>query len=535
MPVRINNYTVLPAPLVTFGKTYNISDDGTYLGASYNVNLVGQILQNKGNPVANTGVNFSSSFSSASWTTTESSDDDPLHNVSQSDSLISTITKLERLRSILVPATGVKVEIVGFNHDKGIKFYGDVKSFSVESEGNWAQPTNYSIDFSCNSFIESANSGLFTTSEDNFSYYVETASETWSLQEDDRVVVNTGDWSSVSKIYTITHNAQAKGKRVYSSTGTVATQPWQQASGYVNSVIGLGSSRIPISLLGAPSGYYATGRKLSENIDRLGGSYSVEETFTYVPSGYLPSGTMALEETSMTIERSESALTSITIQGTITGLNTYAPTGVSIGLVDKYANANTYYNLISGHLYNRVRQNSGLPWVHPVPKATNIGRLPNAGQITYNYSYDDRPPNLIPGSISEEISVSDVYPGQIFAENPAIGRNQAILTYLGSRSSYKRTLNITVNMNPITRNWSYSNVDASGRWTGATASGVRAWFSQKPSLTQTSYFQGIFDAVNPANESGVIPTKVFHKEPQESFNPKAGVYTYSIEWTYERY
>jgi hypothetical protein len=534
MPVRFNDQTVLPAPVVTFGKAYNISDDGTSLGASYTVNFAGQILQNKGNPIATSGANFSSTFSSASWTTTETPDDDPIHGISSSDLLISTITKLERLRSALVPATGVKVEVVGFNHNKGIKFYGDVKQFSVESEGNWAKPANYSIDFTCNSFIESANSGLFTASEDNFTYYIESASETWGFQEADQVVVNTGDWTSVSKVYNVTHNLNAKGKRVYSSTGIVDLQPWQQASGYVVGVLGLGSSRTPASFLGAPSGYYASNRKIVENVDKLGGAYSIEESFTYVPSGSIPSGIMALEETSMSIERSEGALTTINLQGTITGLNTYAPTGVSMSVVDKYTNANSYYNAVSSHLYNRVRQNSGLPWVHPMPKTTTVGRLPNAGQITYSYSYDDRPPNLIPGSISEEISVSDIYPGQIFSENPAIGRNQAILTYLGSRSSYRRSLNITVNMNPITRNWSYANVNSSGLWTGATASGVRNWFAQKPSLTQTSYFQGIYDALNPANESGVITSKVFHKEPQENFNVKTGVYTYNIEWTYER-
>ncbi len=534
MPVRFNNQTVLPAPLVTFGKSYNISDDGTFLGATYTVNFAGQILQNKGNPIATSGTNFSSTFSSDSWTTTETPDDDPIHGISTSDNLISTITKIERLRSALVPATGVKVEVVGFNHDKGIKFYGDVKNFSVESEGNWAKPVNYSIDFTCNSFIESANSGLFTATEDNFTYYIESAGETWGLQESDQVVVDTGDWTSVSKVYSVTHNVNAKGKRIYSPTGAVAMQPWQQASGYVLGVIGLGSSRTPTSLLGVPSGYYATNRKLVENVDKLGGSYSIEETFTYVPSGSIPSGIMALEETSMSIERSESALTSISLQGTINGLNTYAPSGASMTIVDKYSNANNYYNAVSSHLYNRVKQNCGLPWVHPVPKTTTVGRMPNAGQITYSYSYDDRPPNLIPGSISEEISVNDIYPGQIFAENPAIGRNQAILTYLGSRTSYKRSLNITVNMNPITRNWSYSNVNSSGYWTGVTATGIRNWFAQKPSLTQTAAFQNIYDAINPANESGVITSKVFYKEPNENWNFKTGVYTYNVEWTYER-
>jgi hypothetical protein len=538
MPVKINDYAVLPAPIVTFGKNFVFTDDGTPIGANYSIELAGTLLQNKGNPISVTGSGFSSSFSNDAWTNTQTPDDDPLHGVGSSDLLISTITKIERLRELLSPPTGVKVEIVGFDHDKGLKFYGNVNSFSVASEGNWAKPANYTVSLSCNSFIESANQGLFSdgSSEDAYAYYVNSVKETWNFVEDEKVVVSTGDWSSIYKVYNISHNVDAKGKLFYGASGEINLLPWQQASGYVRSHIGLGISNMPNSLLGVSSGYLATNHKLTESIDRYAGTYAVEETFSYVPSGHFPSGHMAFDDCQISVERGEGSLTSVNIQGTIVGIETNSPTSADYAVsgVSKYTNALNYYNVIEPSLYSRVRQNAGLTWLHPTPKSYTIGKMPNAGSISYNYGFDDRPPNLIPGSVSEEIVVNDVYPGQIFSVTPVIGRNQPILQYLGSRSEYRRTMSININMGRMTNNWTYNDINSSGVWTSVTAANVRNWFQQKPSITKQAYFQTIYDAINPANDSDVISSKVFYSAPQESWNPKLGTYSYSIEWAFEK-
>ena len=538
MPVKINNKAILPAPIATFTKNPIFSEDGVQIGADYSVSFDGRILQNKGNPIASTGTAFSSSLSTDPWTSTQSADDDPLHGVGNSDLLISTITKLEQLRALVSPATGVKVEIVGFEHDQGLKFYGDLRSFNVTSEGNWAKPATYSMEFAFSNFIGPANSGLFGagSSEDSFGYYVTSVKESWSIQEADQVVVNTGNWADIGKVYNITHSVDAKGKRVYNSSGVCVLQPWQQASGYVGATIGLGISNLPDSLLGITSGYYATNRKITENIDKSTGGYAVEETFSYVPSGMMPSGQWAFEECSVNIDKTEGSLTNVSIKGTITGIETNAPTGVSGTGISKYSNALAYYNYIEPHLYSRARQNIGsLPWLHPMVKSTAVGKMPNAGQVTYDYNYDNRPPNLIAGSISEEISINDTYPGQIYSATPVIGRNQPVLQYLGSRSEYKRTLSINVQMGTMAQNWAYGDVNASGKLTSPTATGVRNWLiTQKPSISHSGDFQTIYDAANPANEADVIPTKVFYDAPQESWNPRSGSYSYSIGWTFER-
>ena len=110
-------------------------------------------------------------------------------------------------------------------------------------------------------------------------------------------------------------------------------------------------------------------------------------------------------------------------------------------------------------------------------------------------------------------------------------------------------------MSPFASNWTEDSgaiITAGGYWADAvgvdTAGGAAAndgitWWLQtkKPSVTNAADFQKIFDAANPANETAangfsnyVIPGRCFHSAPTESWNPKTGQYSYSIEWTYER-
>ena len=97
-------------------------------------------------------------------------------------------------------------------------------------------------------------------------------------------------------------------------------------------------------------------------------------------------------------------------------------------------------------------------------------------------------------------------------------------------------------------------ITASGYWSAAqgvqstsitnpdTNDSILWWLhSKKPSVTNAGDFQKIFDAANPANEilangftNEVINGRCFHSAPTESWNPRTGQYSYSIEWTFER-
>lgn len=538
MPVLINGYRLVPAPLVTFEERIDKKANGEKLGAEYSINFAGNLLPKIGNPVSATGNSFSSAFETAAgWMATYDSSDDQQVALDETDLLVSTITKQEQIRNIFGSGSIVQVEIVGFNHDQGVKFMGVVDNVSFPSDGRWALPSQYNVSLVTSNFLSSANSGLFPNNgnEHNFSFYVKSCNDDWNIEETDMYIIATGNITSANKVYSVTHGVSAEGRLVYDSTGGYLNglSPWQQASGYVHGVVGVGFNNVPTGILvGLGSNYAAVERKIVEKVNRTAGSYEISEVFTFVNTGITPVAPYAIEDFNISIDQTEGALTNVSIQGSIKGLNTNNPTSSTTS--NKYQNALNYYNAVESSLYSKAKNNCGLDWLHPMPKTKTVGRLPFAGEVSYSYSYDNRPPNIIPGSISEEIIVNDTYPGQIFAVIPVIGRDQPVLQYLNSRTEYKRNLQINVNMRNISNNWG-SNTNSSGVWTNATYTGVYNWlFTQKPSVTNQAAFEVIYDACNPANEVGVISSKVFYTAPQETWNPKTGQYSYVIEWTYAK-
>lgn len=528
MPIRINGSYLVPAPLVTFNKTFTTAPNGTKLGAEYSITMQGYLLPNKGNPVATSG---SVSFSSQSWASSYSPDDDQVIANNPADLLLTTINKQEAIRQLF--STGALIEILGYNSTKGMKFYGVVQDINFESESRWALPTPYSVTLKTHNFLESPV-GLFSnnSTEDNFGYYISDFTEDWSLQETDQVTINSGNYTEIHKVYAVTHNLNAVGSPVYTSSGTYLNNraPWQQASGYVRAQI-FGQSGIPQNFL-LPSSYNIANHKYTENINKLGGSYGIQEDFILYDSGLLPYP--VIETVTVSTERGEDGINSVSIQGTINGLETNNPYGSGKANVSKYNNALNYYNNAQNVIYTRARDISGLTWLHPKALTESVSKDISAGSISYTRSFNNRPPNLIPNSISENIDVSDTYPGQIVSEINCIGRSQPIIQYLNSRSAYNRTLSINITVNPIAQNWLTSSVNSSGYWTAATVTGIRNWLiSQKPSVVNTVAFSAIYSAVNPS-ETGAVSGKVFYQAPTESWNPRTGSYSYSVTWVYEK-
>jgi len=610
MPVKVNNQYLVPAPLVDFNKTYFTAENGETIGAEYTINLAGTILPNKGNPIVDSGT-FLSSFSTDSWTSTKSPDDDPNHNIDLDDSLLSLMGKQEQIRKLFAIGQAVEVEIIDLNTaSSGIKFIGTVESVNFPSDGRWVNPCPYTVNLRTANFKESVGAGEFTNnySEDEFKYFVKSATENWTIAEGDEKIYAGTNTQRTIKTYNLTHNISAVGQAVYSATGTYdaggdraqtnngrydapylnGLAPWQQASGYVYDVLQAGTGNFVNGIYYNGSSfafgdsffgnngndiYMMADRVLSEDIDVKGGAYSVNETFKLYPSGDFNNGVPVIHTTDASINRGENGISSISIQGNIVGLNT---TAIEISGVrqanrhesNAFSNAVTYYNdylsqnVTSGgsRIYHLARNLSELSWLHPEPLSNSIGKNPRNGTISYNFNYDNRPPNIIQNSISEDIQVQDTYPGQIFASIPVIGRNQPVLQYLNSRSEYKRSLSINIQMRPWWLNDSDNNwledsgtiISSGGYWSDAIGvdttvgadgnDGITWWrYNAKPSVLYTADFQKIYDAVNPAEETAangfanpVIPTRVFHGPPQESWNPKTGAYSYSIEWVFER-
>jgi len=601
MPIKINDKFLVPAPLVTFDKSFIMGGDGQAIGATYTVNLDGKILPDRGNPIVDSGT-FLSSFSSDPWVSTKSPDDDPSHSLELDDNLLSIMSKQEQIQDLFRRGEAIKVEVLDLNlrnGGEGIKFIGNVQSINFPNEGNWSMPCTYSVSLTTNNFTESVGSGVTddNTSVDGFKYFVSSASENWDIEETEDKLFRSHDQANV-KIYSISHNISAVGQNVYSDSGGFDSSgnylspylnglaPWQQASGYVREVLGTGTDNFPSGIFNINDDNFTFGnahfentgidtyviadRTLTESIDVRGGSYNLSESFTAYPSGSFNGGYPVVSTSNVNVNVGEVGLTDVTIDGTIRGLNTMGLDGSGRHLDNSALNASNFFdNYINGtitpdyggstadnkRIYFIAKNASDTNWLHPREKSSSKGINYNGGIITYNFSYDNRPPNIIQGSLKEDFSIQNTFPGQIFASIPVIGRNQPVLQYLNSRSEYKRSLSINVQMAPFDNNWvedSGSIIADSGYWASAigvsTSSdpsvndGLSWWlYNKKPSITNTSDFQKIFDAANPANETAangfsnpVVSNRTFYGAPNESWNPQTGQYTYSIEWTFER-
>lgn len=608
MPVKINDKYLIPAPLVDFNKEYLTADNGETIGAQYTINLAGLLLANKGNPVVDSGT-FLSTFSTDSWTSTKSPDDDPNHSLDLDDSLLSLMSKQEEIRKLFSIGQAVQVEILDLNlrsGGRGIKFVGNVQSINFAQEGRWVNPCPYTISLTTSNFLSSADSGDFSNnySEDEFKYFVKSASENWTINEaDEKLYAGTNSQNTI-KVYNLTHNVSAVGQAAYTASGVYTASgdrsqtnngrydapyvnglsPWQQASGYVYDVIQANSTNFVSGIYDIGNGTFAFGdtffgnngtdvyvvaeRILSEDVDVKGGIYSVNETFKIYPSGDFNNGYPVIHTINANVSRSDQGITNVSIDGNVKGLNTLSleVSGTSQSTRNEsnaFTNARDYYlNFLSGNvssggtrLYHLARNLGEFNWLHPQYLNKAEGLNPSQGTISYSFSYDDRPPNIIQGSISENIQINDTYPGQVFASIPVIGRNQPVLQFLNSRTEYKRSLSIDIQMASFAGNWiedSGDIISATGYWAdaigvdtsiGASANdGISWWlYTNKPSVTNTADFQKIFEAANPANETSangfsnpVVAGRCFYSAPTESWNPRTGTYNYAIEWSYER-
>lgn len=526
------DYPLLPSPFVGISKEFKRLGDGRVVGSDMVYTFQGTLLPKKGNPFQDStsstaSVTFENTTTGPAWVTTYSDPaDDPVASTLTNDQLLEVLMEKQRLIREKLSYEGLQIKIYSLDGslihdittDAPIDIAFDTDRLAIQSEYTFTirQPIN-------------------SVNQDGWNWYINSATDTIDITERDQALVtfdSDGNVSKTRKIFDVTRNISAVGARAYNTSGSLdkGFEAWQQASGWVwsngqaigtnfaSTVLSTANDDLPSNEL-VPSTYTKYNHSFVENIDKSAGTYGITETFVYT------SGDPVVEDVTFSINRDESALTSIGIEGSIQGLNTIAGTGNADAFIDKYTSATAYWTSIQGDLYKRALKASDLSWLNPVPLSKAVGKNPSQGAITYNYSYDDRAPNIITGAISENISINDTYPGQNVAEIPVIGRNQPVLQYLNSRSAYKRSLQIDVVMSGTAPSWT----------TGVPTTGdIRTtFFNSKPSITASSDFEKIYDAINPANDPAVVG-KVFYSAPAESWNPKTGSYTYSVEWTFEK-
>jgi len=373
--------------------------------------------------------------------------------------------------------------------------------------------------------------------------FVEDFSETWSIEAEDGNgnTMDPANDTDIIRTYRLTRNVSATGKTSYDSSGRY--EAWQQAKSFIKKkILKEGSSNLNgyssypklnlesafasgfINLALANYGGYNHSR--TESIDKTGGSYSLVDTWL------LSSGT-AYENYNLSVSRSiDTSLTSVTIDGSIKGLSSIPASGYvyggnggnNAGLNTPYENAINKYKTVSNdshygltsHIFKRAQNAVGVP-LNPIPLSIGLGSNEFTGEITYNVQFDTRPVNLITGVLSENISVQDTYPGDVFAVIPVLGRQTGpVLQYIGGRTEYRRSLSIDIVVADT-----YGGTIRQSR------------LLSKPILIEPyrTSINNVIYQLSPAFEPGI--RKYFLEPPSESWDPKEKRYSITLNWIYE--
>lgn len=295
----------------------------------------------------------------------------------------------------------------------------------------------------------------------------------------------------------------------------------------------LGNLLLKVSGTNYPS-YIGHNHSRTENTDKAAGSYTITDSWIIARSG-----DKALENYTMSINAGrDNPYVKIGINGTIKGLSQWAasgdyhnPSGANASNptngLSPYQNALEYYYDISrsglyglnSKILKRI-QAAATHRINPQPLSISIGTNEFAGEITYSLDFDNRPLNFFSGVMSENISINDTYPGDVFATIPVLGRPTGpILQFTFGRTEYKRDISIEILLD-------YSDIGYN--------QDRAALILRKPSINDPikTQLNELIALISPGQEPGI--RKYFlANPPTESWNPKEGRYTLSLGWVYE--
>lgn len=582
-----NSYVIRPCPLINISWNTTFNEDGP-IGGKYDITLTGTILDNAGSPVysyspeADT-VTWSRYYPSGGGS--KPAPQDYPSDVGQLGALRSILVKQVALRELFSKICA-KIEVASVNPgdtEPIITFYPKFVSINF-AEGVWVDKCDYTVTLEAEFLLDKLDRVIASESYatktfkpgdpdwplntrldintllDRIGGFVEDFQESWSLEpEDGQGNTNppNANKEHLTRVYRLTRNISAKGKNItgYQCFGNRPPEFYkahEQARRYViNHIQNSGTTSnhwddypsptssqahflLASGLLNLSTQTHAGyNHSRTENLDITQGTYTVQDTWI------LSSGN-AIENYSLSLSAAAgNPRHTVSIDGTIRGLTSIPASGNvfggnSTGIENTaYENAINKYREITNfgqfglmaHTFKRAQNAAGGITLNHIPLSISLSTNEFTGEINYNIEYDDRPLNLIPDASFESISVTDTYPGDVFAVIPVIGRATGpILQYMGTRTEYQRafSLEILVDKN-----------EQSPVSTNGTQPNPRTGLLQKPSLTEPLR-SSIINAVNaysPGREAGI--RKYFVAPPQETWDPKSGRYTLNINWTYE--
>ena len=168
--------------------------------------------------------------------------------------------------------------------------------------------------------------------------------------------------------------------------------------------------------------------------------------------------------------------------------------------------------------------------LNAIPVTTTEGHDPRKGTISYSYEFNNKF-NLISGVISENITLNETGPTDVFSEAFVIGRQLGpVIQSLGTKTSTRKDLTIEVVVVPP-----------------SSIEGLIMTNSLCPLFTGGSVYsriQGIVDGLKPFGARsntyfgslarGQLPGQVYVSQDNHSWNPTEGRYSRSVSWVYQQ-
>ena len=534
---------VQPVPLVNFSMTPLQNKLGKF-GSNYSLTISGAIVFNHNNKQKSTKV-----LGAAGGTTVKNNGLEHILHIQ------NCILKL--LDQYKTENEGLTVHITDANSNIDVLVFKRCKVESVNfEEGTFVNICRYSITLSSDAlFTGNAGTNLHSQSmmdlheygvnyanDTSLLYMLEDFTESWEISPDDQYGTSSPNGLiQMPRSYTISRTVTAVGKAPRVRTpGNNTTPAWLNASNFLTKYIytddGQGDAEnglfnvLQTSLTGhhnAHGDYRAFNHSRTEQIDKSAGSVTATDNWVLANSD-----DSALEtfEGSVSTDLS-SPFVKVSVNGTLKGLGTWAADAEYVDGAGNFAfspikNAQDKYNVLSNFgkfgitcpIYKRANSLASAN-LNSQPLSVTIGRNEISGEITYSMEFDNRPTNYFSHVLSENVQISDTYPGDQFAVVPVIGRAIGpILQFTFGRTEYRRSLSIDLQLD-------YTDIDYTRSRTAYVMSRPSCFPQLKDELNT------LIASCSPASEPGV--RKYFVSPPQESWSPKDGKYSIQLEWTYE--
>lgn len=474
--VSYDGKKLVPAPLIGIDKSYyKIAEEN--LGSTFQLNVQGTLVSFKGAPNPSgdyTGPGYPADFNTGN--------DSRLRNILRQQEVLREMFSNDFRLFEVQSADGsaplkCRPRILSINFEPDIWF--NTCKYSIQME---APELSVFGSYHGNNLSEDLG-GISGT-------YLLNASETWNTEYDEE-----------RDIFLLNHGLSAQGRTYYDLDGNNLTAIGS-ADRWIASRMGPDVAQINEGLttddftLSDVYDYVRT-----RQVNTTDGSIDVNESWILSNKPYT-------EEYTVNVDDSEEGK-QISVQGSIQGLSkrTYA-SGVTYQLT-KWSSASDGWDTIRNDLYSRALSLSQ-GWVNPSVLSYSVGYNQLFGNIQYNYTYNDAPPNIIDGARFERINVNDDNPTNVIAIIPILGRAAGpIIQSINTNTERRRNVTIEVAL------------------TGVPITTVPA---------KLAYLANYRDGVRPnwGSITGVLaPTTVkYIEQDQETFDVNSRRYSKVVTWVY---